>query len=104
MRRKLFTLAAGRSAVVLFAATGWVRFSSGPNRHYAWWGISVDDVVGEFVFDSGLWLPGLALIGLVVSLVGRSLSRHGGRFPAGLCRRCGYDLRATPERCPECGA
>jgi hypothetical protein len=60
------------------------------------------------------WLYGNAPYWLVISAAGawplsnialnlRRRARRRRRDRAGACRQCGYDLRATPERCPECG-
>jgi hypothetical protein len=46
-----------------------------------------------------LALPGLLLLG--ETLYRQYQRRRAAR--AGCCRKCGYDLRATPLRCPECG-
>jgi hypothetical protein len=48
-----------------------------------------------------LWL--LAAIFSLPKTLPMVMSRLRHRRPPGACTRCGYDLRATPERCPECG-
>ena len=44
------------------------------------------------------WLP------IVVLALPSIVRLRRRRTTAGHCPCCGYDLRATPERCPECGA
>jgi hypothetical protein len=65
--------------------------------------------VGGFVFKPD---PTLLVIGMPHWMLGLLLAippalwlrRRGTHRPIpGLCPACGYDLRATPDRCPECG-
>jgi hypothetical protein len=84
-------------------------------------GASVLDhpAVNYFVFRSGDdggsgWFPfhywGVALWALVLLLAAWPAARvraavvRSRRRRSGSCTACGYDLRATPGRCPECGA
>ena len=67
--------------------------SAGPwQRRWTHWALSVPH-----------WFVALLLIGAPAWWSSARLTR-GSRRRGGCCLACGYDLRATPDRCPECGA
>jgi hypothetical protein len=68
------------------------------------------DVVVPFVHPTifrgvriPIW-PAPVTTAVVLGFLVFRAARPRGRSSQGRCQSCGYDLRATPDRCPECGA
>lgn|GEM_PF-2989246 len=84
------------------------------------WDVIMGQAAGVQVFDYNLnslfgvnsqmstwtvipfWLP-VALLSGIGFLLYRVNRRATEASQSGVCRKCGYDLRETPDKCPECG-
>ena len=95
-------------AAARWISTGFPRGGIGFTRCNASWMMSFSywQAPGWFArgdeYEIPLWFITLLFaIAPVTRIV--ILLRRRWRFAAGHCPTCGYDLRASPDRCPECG-
>ena len=61
-----------------------------------------EPLVWQIAVSAFFGVAGAAVLDLLLAMYRKR--KLSGRLNAGLCASCGYDLRATPGRCPECGA
>jgi hypothetical protein len=73
------------------------------SRRYIGFGTGITGYGGRFI-NLPYWLA-VVVLAILPSIAWRQHHRRlqHERLERGICLVCGYDLRATPDRCPECG-
>jgi hypothetical protein len=69
---------------------------------FARWGARSRNTAVQYA-AAPVWPLAAILAALPLAHVARRCAGRRRSRPGGCCRECGYDLRATPGRCPECG-
>ncbi len=92
---------------------GWVHYTTYSNREHRYWdgyrGLRTRfrpqaTYTPSVMWWLPLWMPTVAFAAVLWVCSPVAHRRRRKRKTLGLCVKCGYDLRGSKDRCPECGS